>query len=88
MNSNGENQKQLMKNHVDELQQGHRTVNVIAFQSLREEMVGLGIYLVDITGGDVNPMRGIHGDSKYQPDWYHPVGWSVSPAANFVHYLG
>ena len=61
--------------------------DVIAFHSWKRDGK-LRIYLVDITGGDVNPTRGICGDSNYQPDWYHPVGWSVSPAANFVHYLG
>ena len=77
--THGENQKQLTKNHVDAHPTWAPDSKSIAFHSLRRDG-GVGIYLVDISSSDVDLMLHAHGDSNYQPDWYHPGPHSVSPA--------
>ena len=34
--------------------------------------------------GDYLKKLSKHLDNDTDPDWYAPVGWSVSPASNFV----
>ena len=39
-----------------------------------------GMHLKQLTEDD--------GTYRYDPDWYAPVGWSVSPTMNFVTIWG
>ena len=42
------------------------------------------IHLMTIDGIHLQQLREEHDGSDTEPDWYAPVGWSVSPTANFV----
>ncbi|MDE0300607.1 MAG: DUF5050 domain-containing protein [Candidatus Poribacteria bacterium] len=42
------------------------------------------IHLMTVEGKHLQQLSEEHTGSDTYPDWYAPVGWSVSPAANFV----
>ena len=42
------------------------------------------IHLMTADGKHLHQLSAEHNGSDTDPDWYAPVGWSVSPAANFV----
>ena len=39
-------------------------------------------------GNHLKQLSEEHNGSDNDPDWYAPVGWSVSPAANFITMWG
>ena len=46
------------------------------------------IHLMTADGKHLKQLSEEHGGSDTDPDWYAPVGWSVSPATNFVTIWG
>ena len=46
------------------------------------------IHLMTAEGQYLKQLSTVHGGDDTDPDWYAPVGWSVSPAANFVTIWG
>ncbi len=42
------------------------------------------IHLMTADGNHIKQLSEEHDGSDNDPDWYAPIGWSVSPAANFV----
>ena len=50
--------------------------------------VPLTIELMTSDGKHLKQLSELHNGSDADPDWYVPVGWSVSPAANFITIWG
>ena len=46
------------------------------------------IHLMTAEGKYLKQLSTVHGGDDTDPDWFAPVGWSVSPAANFVTVWG
>ena len=46
------------------------------------------INLMTARGNHLKQLSEEHNGSDNDPDWYAPVGWSVSPAANFITMWG
>ena len=46
------------------------------------------IHLMTAEGEHLKQLSEEHDGSDTDPDWFAPVGWSVSPAANFVTIWG
>ena len=64
-------------------------VNTIAYVSVKPfPFQNMTIHLMTARGNHLKQLSEEHDGSDTEPDWYAPVGWSVSPAANFVTIWG
>ena len=60
------------------------TIAYVSIDPFRNET----IHLMTADGKHLKQLSEEHGGSDTDPDWYAPVGWSVSPAANFATIWG
>ena len=64
-------------------------VDTIAYVSVKPfPFQNMTIHLMTDRGNHLKQLSEEHDGSDNDPDWYAPVGWSVSPAANFVTIWG
>ena len=64
-------------------------INTIAYVSVKPfPFQNMTIHLMTARGNHLKQLSEEHDGSDTDPDWYAPVGWSVSPAANFVTIWG
>ena len=90
MDANGNNQQQLTQHmaatdHPSWSPDG----GTIAYVSVTPfPLQNHTIHSMTIDGIHLQQLSEEHDGSDTDPDWYAPVGWSVSPAANFVTIWG
>ena len=82
MDSDGMNQKRVTKrkDFVDEHPTWSPDSKAIAFYSMRNQLDGLSIFIVELSRNRVDLFIDVQGGSNLDADWYHPGPLSVSPA--------
>ena len=88
IDSNGENQRKLTEKGLDNNSTWSPDSNTIAFESWDRDGPVSRIYTVDIGSGAVKKISEIQRQGDYQPDWFSPVGLSVSPEGSLITIWG
>ena len=84
MDSDGQNLTGISSGSEPALSPSGDTIAYVA----REEDVSSTIDLMTPAGIHLEQLTEDDGTNRYNPVWFDPVGWSVSPATNFVTIWG
>ena len=88
VDSDGKNPRQLTEHVTEEHPTWSPDSESIAFHSFGRDPGIVGIYMVDVTNGDVDALPRDPAFSNAEPDWLYPGELSVSPEGRQITIWG